>query len=137
MKILYEIDRESLIELSKKIYEEACLGYMDLKESVWENLIEEFLKDKNSKKIEEATNVNTVAWTYSMTANASGNWDGGIGVPGTSLPNTQLLNESSIPQVTNHGPNPASDVAGVVITSTTFDTEVSLRNTDQDMLSGL
>jgi len=127
MKDFYEIDRESLVELSKKIYEEACLGYMDLKESVCENLVEEFLKDKNLKKADEVTNLSGLNWTVSQ----AGNWDGGIGVPPSGVVS------SSTGSLDIRANDPASDVAGIVITSTTFDTEVSLRNTDQDMLNGL
>jgi hypothetical protein len=117
MKDLYEIDRESLVELSKKIYEEACLGYMDLKESVCENLVEEFLKDKSVKKTEEATNL-------SWTVNTPGNWDGGIGIPAHFGSGTTL---------TIGGVDPALETAGIVITSVG---DVVLRNPDQDMLRG-
>lgn len=54
----YEVDRELLVELSKKIYEEACLGYMDLKDAVCERLVEEFISqipEKDVKKVDQTT----------------------------------------------------------------------------------
>lgn len=123
MKDMYELDRESLVELSKRVYEEACLGYMDLKESTCEKLVEEFLE---GKKKQEPTKLNsTMDWTIS----APGNWDGGIGVP------NQFGSGSTIVV----GPDPMLEVAGLSggITITNGDTmDVVLRNPDQDMLRG-
>lgn len=39
----YKINREELLGLAKKIYEEACYGYLDLKESVCDRLVRDFL----------------------------------------------------------------------------------------------
>jgi len=111
MKDLYEVDRESLVEFSKKIYEEACLGYMDLKDSVCEKFVEEFLKNKNAKKIDGATNVNVNAMNW--TVNTLGNWLG----DGVHFGSRSTLSV-----------DPASNIASP--------NNVILRNLDQDMLRG-
>jgi len=118
MKEMYETDRESLYELSKKIYEEACLGYMDLKESICERLVEEFLQDKLIRKNDSNTNLNSMAWTVA----APGNWDGGIGVP----------SETTI----TVGSDPILETAGIVISAGEYplNSDVAIRNPDQDML---
>lgn len=121
MKDMYELDRESLVELSKKVYEEACLGYMDLKDSICEKLVEEFLSGKN-KKEELPTNLNSMNWTVS----APGNWDGGIGIP------NQFGSGSTIVV----GPDPMLEAAGLSVGITISDPDVVLRNPDQDMLRG-
>jgi hypothetical protein len=39
----YKISQDDLLAFAKKIYDEGCYGYMDLKESVCEALIREFI----------------------------------------------------------------------------------------------
>lgn len=39
----YKIDHDELLAFAKKIYDEACCGYMDLKESICDSLINEFV----------------------------------------------------------------------------------------------
>lgn len=44
----YELTKEELEKFARDIYDEACCGYMDLKETVCEGLLEHFLADKKA-----------------------------------------------------------------------------------------
>jgi len=46
MNKTYIMTKDELLNFAKKLYSEACHGYMDLCDSVAENMSEEFLKDK-------------------------------------------------------------------------------------------
>jgi hypothetical protein len=116
MKNLYEIDKDSLLELSKKLYEEGCLGYMDLKDSICEKLVEEFLEDKKFKKSSEATNLNLLTWDVSSNLDDVGVSDTILFGPSSSTPQTMV------------------DLGPELTLQTSSDTDVVLRNTDQDML---
>lgn len=122
----YEISKESLLELSKKIYEEACMGYMDLCDSACEKLVEEFLDDKKTKKEDSTPLSGEMTWVPSP----AGNWDGGIGVPATITGDGVVI-----------GVDPALETAGIssiTITSTIpevgYNSDIVLRNPDEDML---
>jgi hypothetical protein len=53
--MLYEVNEEKLLELVQKVYEEAITGYYDLKDSVCERLVRNFLED--TKRIPSITNM--------------------------------------------------------------------------------
>lgn len=137
----YEINKESLLGLSRKIYEEGCGGYMDLRDSACEKLVEEFLHDKKTKKedgtpLSEGLPPSGVSWAQSL----AGSWNGGIGVPTTvgsdyvvgidpaletaGLGTITFTSSPSIPQVENFVP-PENNLGGI---------EITLRNQDEDML---
>lgn len=42
----YKVTEGDLADLVRKIYEEACYGYMDLKESVCDRMLRDFLSDR-------------------------------------------------------------------------------------------
>ena len=142
MNDFYKISKDSLIELSKRIYEEACGGYMDLRDSACEKFIEDFLADKEDvKKLDDTnlerheygarlTNMPSSGVIWSATSASAGEWDGNFGggiesimatvtVPDPTLGTTAELvtisNNASIPQMA-------------------YNTDVILRNIDQEML---
>jgi hypothetical protein len=127
MNDFYKISKDSLVELSKRIYEEACMGYMDLRDSACEKLVEEFLDDKDTKK-EDSTplSAGAVLWTLSP----AGDWDGGIGVP-TTIGSDYVV-----------GTDPALETAGLSSVTITMSSnipqvgisDIVLRNPDEDML---
>ena len=139
MNDFYKISKDSLIELSKIIYEQACGGYMDLRDSACEKFIEDFLADKeNVKKLDDTnldrheyvgadgtrlTNTPSSGVIWSATSASAGEWDGGgisshiVGAD-PALGTTELVtisNNASIPQMV-------------------YNTDIILRNIDQEML---
>ena len=42
----YKLERDELLAFAKRVYEEACYGYLDLKESVCDGLVREFIEGK-------------------------------------------------------------------------------------------
>jgi hypothetical protein len=53
--MLYEVNEEKLLELVQKVYDEAITGYSDLKDSVCQRLVKNFLEDM--KRIPSITNM--------------------------------------------------------------------------------
>jgi hypothetical protein len=47
----YKITKQELASLILSVYEEACYGYIDLKESICDAYLENFLKDKTKDTI--------------------------------------------------------------------------------------
>jgi hypothetical protein len=43
---MYSLSKEELLELTKLVYEEASVGYLDLKESACERILNKFLEKK-------------------------------------------------------------------------------------------
>jgi hypothetical protein len=76
----YKISAEEIASFARRIYEEACYGYLDLKDSVCDRLVREFLCDRQVMSIDPAAaNVAAGVWT-------GGPWVGGsTTVSGTSL----------------------------------------------------
>jgi len=54
----YKFSQDELLAFAKKIYEEACYGYMDLKESVCDALVREFL---DGREIVSSIDTNVMA----------------------------------------------------------------------------
>lgn len=52
----YVLTKEDLINLSHKIYESGCFGYLDLKDSICETLIDEFLHNNKQKAQDNSFN---------------------------------------------------------------------------------
>lgn len=133
------------MELSKRIYEEACGGYLDLRDSACEKFVEDFLADKDDAKKIDDTNLDSLSYSAHLTSGAmdirqagqaglipssgtwsfasTGNWDGGVGVPYVV------------------GVDPALETAGLItitnntsIPQMTSDANIVLRNQDQEML---
>lgn len=42
----YKLEQDELLEFANKVYEEACYGYLDLKESVCYALVQKFIEGK-------------------------------------------------------------------------------------------
>ena len=83
----YKLTKAELESLTRKIYEEACCGYLDLKDSVCERMVTEFLDDKSPEK-EPATAVNVTPATTWVTSGAGQIEIWGAGGAGTSAPPT-------------------------------------------------
>lgn len=148
MKNFYQISKDSLVELSKRIYEEACGGYMDLRDSVCEKFIEDFLADKDDVKKIDDTNLNeanliyanhitsgasltsgVMAWqtmgqTETWPSTSTGNWDSGIGVPSHIVGVDPVLETAGLVTITNNTSIPQA----------TYNVDIVLRNPDQEML---
>lgn len=62
----YEISKEELEAFAKKVYEEACYGYLDLKDSVCDGMIRDFL---DGRKILPPidTNIMTIVGSSGLT----------------------------------------------------------------------
>lgn len=96
----FEVDRDSLIELSKKIYEEACMGYMDLKDAVCEQIVEDFISKipkKSVEKIEESTNLPTASLVTTndmnyMLGGVGSSWYVGVDIGSQLSPDITLRN---------------------------------------------
>lgn len=150
MNNLYEISKDSLVELSKKIYEEACGGYMDLRDSACERIIEDFLADKDVKKLDDT---NLERPPYSITSGTiftSGAMDlrqaGQAGLIPSSGVNWSVAPtgnwDESVSSSYVIGMDPALETAGLVtitnnasIPQATYnEIDIVLRNQDQDML---
>lgn len=56
----YNFSQDELLAFARKIYEEGCYGYMDLKESVCDSLIREFI---DGRQIVSQTDTNIMAAT--------------------------------------------------------------------------
>lgn len=145
MKNFYQISKDSLIELSKRIYEEACGGYMDLRDSACEKFIEDFLADKDDVKKLNDTNLNeanliyanhitsgatsgAMEWqtgqTVTWPSTSTGNWDSGIGVPAYIVGADPALETAGMVTITNNTSIPQA----------TYNVDIVLRNPDQEML---
>jgi hypothetical protein len=141
MNDLYKINKDSLLELSKRIYEEACGGYMDLRDSVCEKFIEDFLADKDNVKKLEDTNLDSLSYSGAMDLRqaaqaglvssagtwsfaSAGNWDGDVGVPPYVVGVDPALETAGLVTITNN----------VSIPQATYNVDIVLRNPDQEML---
>jgi hypothetical protein len=66
--MVYNVSKEELISLASRIYEEGCYGYLDLKNSVCDKIISDFLDGKKEIK-KEVTSLNVSHnQPYSVTA---------------------------------------------------------------------
>ena len=73
--IQYKITNEELAVFARKIYEEACYGYLDLKDSVCERLVKDFIAER---QIVDGTEINSQGYSgnfvYSGPENNSDTW---------------------------------------------------------------
>lgn len=67
----YKLEQNELLMFAQKVYEEACCGYIDLKESVCDALVREFLDGKQDISTNNETN-NTTMIVSSMPSNFLG-----------------------------------------------------------------
>lgn len=92
----YKITKESLLELTKKIYQESCNGYLDLAEATCESMIEEFLKDKEiySQKVTAVTSPYTIG--FDSGASISNFITGSYGGGSWQVQNNSLRNDNPL-----------------------------------------
>lgn len=100
----YKISEEQLAALVKNVYEEACCGYMDLKDSVCAKTIKEFLSDK--KTVETPQPSASINWHTSTgyVGNITGSATGSNATPTFVPPPNEVVSSGNY-FISNEGNN--------------------------------
>jgi hypothetical protein len=104
----YKLTQEDLEDFAKKVYEEACYGYLDLKDSVCVGLVSTFLEGKTIAD----THLNTSPFSGASVLNMGNNT---VSIQPGANPNHSLLGYHAFNQSLMREPHPVPSLPPLIL----------------------
>lgn len=117
MSQVFKINREELLIFAKQLYEEACCGYMDLRDSISESMLQKFLEKHDPVLPFPSSNTVPMASSGIQMTTSSGSYVGGYdyvaGIPDDTPSSGIRIQSTTGSLIFEEGP-PVGGVSGQI-----------------------